>query len=291
MYRVNTNILSINGQRNLFINTDALQTAMTRLSSGLRIVRSADDAAGLTMSENMRGQIAAAQQSNRNISQAISMLQTADGGYEQIGNMLIRIKELATQAADSTLNSTNRSAISLEVEQLLNEIDRVAQSTTYNGLTLINTTGGAASIPLSFYVGDGSLGGPTYQVIFFGIQGIRANTATVGIGSGGVFTLSAASFLSNTNAALLVDIAQNAIISLAALRTQLGAVVNRLERAQSNIQIMIENTRNAESIVRDADFATETAALTRAQILVQASTSILQQANILPQNALLLLQG
>lgn len=290
MYRVNTNVLAINGQRNLFINSNALATSMQRLSSGLRINRSADDAAGLTMSEAMRGQIAAAQQSNRNMSQAISMLQTADGGYDQIGQMLIRLKELATQAADSTLNPTNRSAISLEVAQLLSEIERISQSTTYNGLTLINTTGTDASITLSFYVGDGSLNSATNQIIFFGISGVNANVSGITIAASNL-TIAASLFLSNTAAAVLVDSTQTAINNLAFLRTKLGAVVNRLERAQANIQVMTENTQNAESIVRNADFASETAALTRAQILVQAGTSILQQANIQPQNALLLLGG
>lgn len=290
MYRVNTNVLAINGQRNLFINSNALATSMQRLSSGLRINRSADDAAGLTMSEAMRGQIAAAQQSNRNMSQAISMLQTADGGYDQIGQMLIRLKELATQAADSTLNPTNRSAISLEVAQLLSEIERISQSTTYNGLTLINTTGTDASITLSFYVGDGSLNAATNQIIFFGISGVNANVSGITIAASNL-TIAASLFLSNTAAAVLVDSTQTAINNLAFLRTKLGAVVNRLERAQANIQVMTENTQNAESIVRNADFASETAALTRAQILVQAGTSILQQANIQPQNALLLLGG
>lgn len=272
---------------------------MTRLSSGLRIVRASDDAAGLTMSEGMRGQIAAAQQANRNMSQAISMLQTADGGYEQIGDMLIRLKELATQAADATLNPSNRSAISLEVTQLMSEIERIAQSTTYNGLTLINTSGLDSSIALSFYVGDGSLGAVTNQVIYFGLGGVNALATagiTISVWSGATFgglsiAVCAGNFLNVTQAASAVDILQRGVNALASLRTSLGAVVNRLERSQANIQAMIENTRNSESIIRDADFASETAALTRAQILVQAGTSILQQSNILPQNALLLLQG
>jgi len=222
------------------------------------------------------------------------MLQTADGGYEQIHNMLIRLKELATQAADASLNSNNRNAISSEAAQLLSEIERIAQSTVFNGLTLINTAGNAASsLPLSFYVGDGSLSSATNQIIFFTLQGINASQAGgVCIGAGAAnFALGAVCFTSVTQAALLVDTAQNAIISLSGLRTNLGAVVNRLERAQSNIQQMIENASDAESTIRDADFATETAALTRAQILVQSGTSLLQQANLLPQNALLLLQG
>lgn len=297
MFRINTNILAITGNRSLFKTSNDMSKAMQRLSTGLRIVHAQDDAAGLSMSEGMRGQIAAAKQSNRNISQAIAMLQTVDGGYEQIGNMLIRLKELATQAADSTLNGHNRSAIQAEVTQLLDEIERIAQSTTFNGMTLINTSGhggAGASLAFQFYVGDGSLGAPTYQIITFGMEGVNYVTACGGVFIGGSqtgFVITPDSYGSLSEAANVVDVAQNAIISLASIRTSLGAVVNRLERAQANIQQMIENTANSESIIRDADFATETAALTRAQILVQAGTSLLQQANLLPQNSLLLLQG
>ena len=213
--------------------------------------------------------------------------------------MLIGLKDLATQAADATLNPSNRSAISLEVTQLMSEIERIAQSTTYNGLTLISTVGTDASIALSFYVGDGSLNSATSQIIYFGLGGVNATAAngiTIAIWSGATFGgmsvgVCAGNFLNVAQAASAVDIFQRGVNALASLRTSLGAVVNRVERAQANIQAMIENTRNAESIIRDADFATETAALTRAQILVQAGTSILQQSNILPQNALLLLQG
>jgi flagellin len=291
MFRVNTNVMSINGQRNLFRTQQALTSTMGRLSSGLRIVHAGDDPAGLSMSEGMRSQIAGARQANRNISQAISMLQTADGGYEQIGDMLTRLKELAVQAADSTLNNANRSAIQLEVTQLLLEMERIAQSTTYNAMTLINAgSTPTASVVLSFYVGDGSLGGPTFEIIGFSLRGISAATNGISV-AGTLFTIGAVSFGTLNEAAAVVDNVNAAINAVSSLRTSLGAVVNRLERAQANIQTMLENTQNAESIIRDADFAAETAALTRAQILVQAGTSILQQANNLPQNALLLLQG
>ncbi|MBM3215315.1 flagellin FliC [Candidatus Poribacteria bacterium] len=291
MYRINTNLMSINGQRNLFQSSHALTSAMSRLSSGLRIMRSADDAAGITMSEAMRAQIVAANQSNRNISQAITMLQTADSGYEQIGNMLIRLKELATQASDSTLNETNRSAISLEATQLVSEIERIAQSTSYNGITLITSSGGP-TIALSFYVGDGSLASPTNQIIFFIPDFVAANSTTGALSINGTnFGVTVAFWTAVSAAAVLVDQLDSAVKNLAFSRTKLGAVVNRLEKAQANIQALSENTSSARSVVLDADFAAETAALTRAQILVQAGTSILQQSNILPQNALLLLQG
>jgi flagellin len=298
MFRVNTNVMSVQGQRFLFSNGNAVSVAMSHLSSGLRILRGADDAAGLAASDLMRGQLASAQQANRNISQAVSMLQTADSGYEQIGTILIRLKELATQASDATLNPSNRSAISLEVVQLMTEIERIAQATTYNGLTLINTTGANASVSLSFYVGEGTVGIVSDQVIFYGLPGVNAvATAGISIGLGGIsivvisIAVSAGNFLDVSQAASAVNLLQRGVEALGQTRSSLGAFVNRMSRAQANVQIMVENTKNANSVIRDADFAAETAALTRAQILVRSSSSMLQQVNIVPQNALVLLQA
>lgn len=296
MFRVNTNVMSVGAQRFLFSNVHALSSAAAHLSSGLRIQRAADDASGLAVSKQMRGQLASAQQADRNASQALSMLQTADSGYEQVGVILLRLKALATQAADATLNAANRSAISLEAAQLIAEIERIAQSTTYNGLTLINTTGAHASVALSFYVGEGTLGTPTGQLIFSGLPGVNADPAAgISIGVGGVsvsvvgVAVGAGSFLNPTQAAEAVDQLQRGIAALAQTRSFLGAVMNRMGRAQANVQIMVENTKYSHSVIRDADFATETAALTRAQILVRSSSILLRQVNFAPQNVLALL--
>jgi flagellin len=289
MFRINTNIASINASRRLFQSSNDVARAMMRLSSGLRINRAADDAAGLTASEGMRSQLVAARQANRNISQAITLLQTADSGYEQVANMLLRLKELATQAADGSLNQTNRSAINQEADALISEIARISTTTIFNSMTLVNSSGTTA---FTFYVGDGTGGstGVGNQKLNFAISGISVGGASIWIGGTSV-AIESTSFLNGVESAasVIVNI-ESAISSLATARSKLGAFQNRLERTQTNIQAMIENTANAESIIRDADFAEETSALTRAQILVQAGTSVLQQANILPQNALLLLQ-
>lgn len=297
MYRVNTNSFAVLGRRFLFSNENSMSTAMSRLSSGLRIRRSADDAAGITASELMRGQISSAQQSDHNISRAVSMLQIADSGYEQVGFVLIRLKQLAVQAADSSLNPTNRSAIMLEVTELMVEIERIAQSTTYNGLTLINTTGSNASVALSFYVGEGTIGNEADQVIFYGLPGVNASAAdgiTIGVSGAAVvavaLNVTAGSFQGVTQAAIAVDELQRGIEALANTRSSLGAFVNRMGRAQANVQIMVENTRASNSVIRDADFATETASLARAQILVQSTTTMLEKIHVAPQNALVLLQ-
>ena len=290
MFRINTNTLAINGQRNLFRTANDLSKRMERLTSGLRINRASDDAAGLTVSELMRSQIAGSKQANQNISQALTLLQVADGGLEQVGGMLRRLKELAIQSADGTLNATNRSGISLEAAALIAEIDRIAETTTFNGVSLISSAG-SGSTNFTFYLGDGSASiASANQQAGVNIKGI--NFLADGTGSIGdnLVALTVADFLSQTSAAAIVSVADTAVNSVAQIRTELGAFSNRLSRSQINIQTIMENTANAESIVRDADFAAEASAMTRAQILTQSGISMLSQANLIPQQALSLLQ-
>ena len=288
MFRINHNIMSITGQHNLYRTQNDLSTRMQRLSSGLRINTAADDAAGLTISETMRSQIAGARQASQNISQAVTLLQVADGGLEQIGGMLVRLKELATQAADDTLNSSNRSGISAEAQALVLEIERIAESTAFNGVQLINS--GMGSVNLTFFIGDGTTA-TTVSNHVAGLQVRGIDFLSTGLGSigGTPVNITVADFMTRGSAEALVGIADTAVNTLANIRTELGAFQNRLERTQTNIQTMIENTQNAESVVRDADFAAEASAFTRAQILVQSGTSVLAQANTLPFTALSLL--
>ncbi|GIX06610.1 MAG: flagellin [Candidatus Poribacteria bacterium] len=293
MFRVNTNIAAINAQRQLFHVSNDLQTRMQRLSTGLRIVRAKDDPAGLSAAEGMRAQLAGQKTSNDNISRAITMLQTAEGGLEQIGSMLVRLKELAIQASDGTLNDDNRSAIQSEAFSLLNEIQRIASTTVFNGLTLLNT-GGTSTF--TFYVGDGTTAtSSSNMTLAFSLGGVSLiGTATVAqqlyIG-GTTINVSTNLFVSQNGVLPLVTEFDEGVNLIAKVRTQLGAFQNRLERAQSNLLVAIENTSAAESTIRDADFAVEASALTRAQILTQAGTAMLSQANLLPQNALALLGG
>ena len=288
MFRINTNVLSINGQRNLFQTTKDINTRMERLSSGLRINHAADDAAGITASESMRSQLAGLRTANDNASRAIALLQTADSGLEQIGIMLIRLKELAEQSADSTLNLSNRSGLSTEAAALVKEIDRIASATTYNGISLIDSVG---VTNLTFYVGDGTpQTAAADQVVGLALKGVALDAAGLGSIGGAHIGLTVADFLIQSSAEALVPIIDAAVTTLATVRTDVGAFQNRLERSQANIQSAIENTTRSESTIRDADFALEASAMTRAQILAQTGASMLQQANILPQLALSLIQ-
>ena len=288
MFRINTNVLSINGQRNLFQTTKDINTRMERLSSGLRINHAADDAAGITASESMRSQLAGLRVANDNASRAVALLQTADSGLEQIGIMLIRLKELAEQSADGTLNLSNRSGLSTEAAALVLEIDRIASSTTYNGISLIDSIG---VTNLTFYVGDGTpQTATTDQVVGLALKGVQLSAAGLGSIGGSHVGLTVADFLVQTSAQVLVPIIDAAVTTLATVRTDVGAFQNRLERTQENIQAAIENTARAESNIRDADFALEASAMTRAQILAQTGASMLSQANVLPQLALSLIQ-
>ena len=288
MFRINTNVLSINGQRNLFQTTKDINTRMERLSSGLRINHAADDAAGITASESMRSQLAGLRTANDNSSRAIALLQTADSGLEQIGVMLIRLKELAEQSADSTLNLSNRSGLSTEAAALVKEIDRIASATTYNGISLIDSVG---VTNLTFYVGDGTpQTAAADQVVGLALKGVALDAAGLGSIGGAHIGLTVADFLIQSSAEALVPIIDAAVTTLATVRTDVGAFQNRLERTQENIQAAIENTARAESNIRDADFALEASAMTRAQILAQTGASMLSQANVLPQLALSLIQ-
>jgi flagellin len=274
VFRINQNITSINARRHLGMSDASTRQAIERLASGLRINRAAEDAAGLFVSEQMRAQIAGLRQANLNVQNAINLLQTAESGMEQIGNMLARLKELAIASADGSFNNTNRLAIQKEVDQILQEMDRIARSTTFNGMTLLE---GPA---FTFQVGDT---GTSISRINILIGPVTTGVILPGVGS--------AAWGNQESAILVIASIEQGIASVAAERTGVGATQNRLERALMNLQVQIENTSHSESVIRDADFAAETAALTRAQILVQAGTAVLTQANLLPQNALTLLQG
>jgi len=292
MFRINTNLQAINGQRNLFRTSKDLVTRMERLSSGLRINHAADDASGLTASEAMRSQIAGQRTANDNMSRAITLLQTADSSLEQIGNMLIRLKEVAEQSADGTMNQSNRSALSTEAAALIGEIERIASSTTFNGISLIDSAGvTGSSTNLTFYVGDGTTtAGTANEVLGLQLKGVVFNTAGLGSIGDASFNFTLADFLGQVSAQAMVSNIDTAVTTLATIRTDVGAFQNRIERSQANNQAAIENTTRAESNIRDADFAMEASAMTRAQILAQTGASMLSQANVLPQLALSLIQ-
>ena len=271
---VNHNIASINAQRNLGVNTAQLEGSVARLSSGLRITRAADDAAGLGISETLRAQIRSINQAVRNANDGISMLQIADGGAENIGNLLARMRELAEQSASGILGSTERSYLDQEFVALRSEIDRISAVTEFNNVKLLSGTG---NDNLSIQIGFRSSANDTLTLALNDLDTT-------------VLSLTGVNVSTSANALSALGNIDSAISAVASARANIGSLQNRLDAAVQNLQVASENITAAESRIRDADIAFETALFVRNQILVAAGTSILAQANTLPQQALTLLQ-
>ncbi|MBV8048824.1 MAG: flagellin FliC [Paludibacterium sp.] len=277
---VNTNTASLNAQLNLSNSTQSLQTSLQRLSSGLRINSAADDPAGLAISQSMTTQINGNNQGIRNASDGISLAQTAEGALGQIQNNLQTIRQIAVQASNGTISNVNRSQLQSEVDQLTQEISRIIQTTNFNGTLLLS---GGQSI--------------TFQV---GASGVASNQVTA---SGLDLTSGLSSYASSLTATGTINITTSAAATavLSALdadinlvsndRSQLGAIQNRFQAVIANMSNYVQNLKDAQSRIVDTDFASETANLTQQQILQQAGTAILSQANQLPQAALTLLKG
>lgn len=276
---INTNIPALIAQRSLAKTSTQMSTALQRLSTGLRINSAKDDAAGLAISERMTSQIRGYNQAVRNAGDGISLAQTAEGGMDGITQSLQRMRELAVQALNYSNTDGDRSAIQLEVAQLKAEIDRVAVQTKFNTKDLLNGSFTSAS----FQVGAGG----TEVITVSGIADMRGTalgTATNKISAVDVSTLALAG---STDALGAIDAALTTVTSA---RASLGAVVNRFEQTINNLRVTVENLEGSRSRVLDADFAAETAALTRLQILQQSGTAVLSQANVIPQNVLSLLR-
>ena len=269
--RVNTNLFSLTAQRNLNNVTSRLQGNFARLASGLRVATAADDAAGLGISERMRSQIRSLGQASRNAQDGTSLVQTAEGALGETSSNLSRMRELAVQAANGTLNTQDRSTINSEFSALAVEISRIANQNEFNGIALLNQSSGNVSIQIGIDSGE------TITI------GLNDTTA----GALGVSTISATTV---TNAAAALATLDTAIDSVNTVRGSLGAAQNRLQSSIRSILNTRENLSAAESRIRDLDVAEETADLTRNSILQQASVSILSQANTQPQIALSLLQ-
>ena len=267
--RINTNVPALNTARILRRSTVSLNKSLERLSSGLRINRAADDAAGLAIAEGFRSQVRGTQVAQRNSQDGISLVQTAEGALSETTNILQRIRELAVQAANGTQSTTNREALNAEVLQLLEQIDDIAVDTEFNGLRVLSS---AQTVTLQ----AGAMTGQTLRITVAG-----AKTSELGISTVRVSTMaSAVSALSTIDTALK---------SVSTLRSSLGAFQNRLEFTINTLAIQEENSAASESAIRDANIAQETIAFTRNQILVSAGTSVLAQANVVPQTALQLL--
>lgn len=279
------NVYSTNANRNLFMANKNVAKSMSKLSSGLRITKAADDAAGLAISEKMRSQVRSLNTANRNANDAINMIQTADGGANEIGNMLHRIRELAVQGSSDALGGDERSAIIAEVGQLQAEINNITDRTKFNGKSVLNgSAGGTTSIAsVQFQIGSETSADNMISVSFADMDATAlAITASIA-------ALSTAPTAAVTTFQAVQTAVDGALQTLNTQRATLGAAQNRLEYAVASTQNNAENLTRSESAIRDVDVAAESANLSKSNVLVQAGVAILSQANQQPQMALRLL--
>ena len=272
---INTNVMSLNSQRSLNRSQISMQVSLERLSSGLRINRAKDDAAGLAISERFTAQIRGLEQAVRNANDGISLVQTAEGALSEVENSLQRMRELAVQAANGTYNASDRDSLNDEYQALATEIDRISNVTEFNNINLLGSTD---SVEMQVGWENGANNVITIQRVDIASTG-RATASAV---AGGVTSVGSAT--------AAISIVGRAIDEISSFRADFGAIQNRLESSVRNMENVVENQSAARSRVLDADFARETANLTRTQILQQAGAAMLAQANALPQNVLSLLR-
>lgn len=277
--RVNTNVASLNAQRHLYDTTSRFGKSMERLSSGLRINRSGDDAAGLAISESLKSDIRALQQASRNAADGISLVQTAEGSLDEVNSILLRLRELAEQAATETLGSKERDYLDSEFQELLDEINRISQTAEFNGIKLLDGT----AQTLRVQVGIGTDAASSAVSIDLS-QPMSANALDLTAGTVRIIG-------TNGNAArVAVGLITAATGVVSSMRANFGAAQNRFETSIRNIGMTAENLAAANSRIRDVDVALETSTMTSLQILQQAGVAILAQANQTSQLALNLLQ-
>ena len=263
--RINSNVDAIAAHRHLSATSDAISESMERLSSGLRINKAADDAAGLGISEKMRSQIRGLAQAQRNIQDGVSMVQTAEGNLDEVHSILQRVRELAVQYRNGSLSAAGKGAIQSEVDQLSQEITRIGNAAVFNGVSLLS---GTSSVTFQVGANDNETIAISFSNLATAVGSAYSNMATASLAA--------------------IDAAVDAV---SAMRSGLGAVQNRLEHALSVTGVYQENLTSAESRIRDVDMAEEMVTLTKNQILQQAGTAMLAQANQAPQSVLSLLRG
>ncbi len=273
--RISTNVASLNAQKSLRGTNLAMGKSLARLSSGFRINEAADDAAGLAISENLKGQIRGLRQASRNAEDGVSLVQVAEGGLQEVSNMLIRLRELGVQAASDTIGETERKFLDVEYQQLKSEIQRISEVTQFNGRDLLNGTGGIMDIQVDVH------NDPFKDRISFNTSAANSTLEALGMTAEGLTT--------KEGAQTSLAATDSAMIQVNAMRANFGALQNRLNSTISNLSVAHENLSAANSRVRDADIAEETADLTRNNILLQAGVSVLGQANQIQNVALKLL--
>ena len=281
--RIFNNPASTNAQRLLGENNNRLAQSVERISSGIRINKASDDAAGLAVSEGLRSDIRALRQAVRNAHDGVSLVNIAEGALNEQSSMLIRLRELSSQAATGTVGSTERATIQLEFNALRSEIDRISSTTAFNGQNLVDgSLASSVSSANQILIQVGTDNSVNSRINLNKDIDLQAVTVSA-------LSIDSLSVTSANGALTALDSINTAIASVAATRGKVGAVQNRLARTISNISISVENLQAAESQIRDADIAEEVALLTRNQIMVQASTAMVGQANLIPQSILQLL--
>ena len=281
--RIFNNIPSLNAQRLLGINNNRLAVSVERISSGLRINRAADDAAGLAISEALRSDIRALRQAVRNANDGISLINVTEGALNEQSSILLRLRELSSQASTGTVGSTERATIQLEFTALRNELDRIAATTEFNGQKLVDgSLASTVSSTSQIFIQVGLDSGVNSRINL----NEQINLTAVTSSSLGIDALTVTSA---AGALLALDFINTSIATVTQSRGKVGAMQNRLVRTVSNLATSTENLQAAESAIRDADIAEEVALLTRNQILVQAATAMVGQANLIPQSVLQLL--
>ena len=282
--RIFNNIPSLNAQRILGINNQRLAQSVERISSGIRINRGSDDAAGLAISEGLRSDIRALRQAVRNANDGVSLINVTEGALNEQSGIMIRLRELASQAATGTVGSTERATLQLEFTALRNEIDRIAQTTEFNGQKLVEGSLASSVASSSHLLIQVGLDSSSFSRINLNTEIDLSAMTSTGL------SIHELSVTSSDAALTALEQMNTSIATITQGRGKVGAVQNRLIRTISNVSIAIENLSAAESAIRDADIAEEVALLTRIQILVQAATAMVGQANLIPQSVLQLLQ-
>jgi flagellin len=267
--RINHNILALTAQRNIWNTQTTLDQAVTRLSSGMRINYSWDDPAGLAVSERFRAQISSMDEAERNANYDINLMQTAEGALSVIDEKLVRLRALAIEASNGALTDTDRVSLDTEFQQLVSEINRIAQVTNYNGLSLLD--GSYSNTGIKFHIGTYNVANEDYYFVNFGNM------------TSGALGIDAIDVLNTASAQGAINILDSAIQSKDTERTRIGAYVERLQGTIQQIQIARENATASESQIRDADIAAEMSKFVKSQILMQTGVSMLAQANMIPQ--------
>ena len=288
--RIRTNVPSITAQRFMSDNKDAMNKSMERLSSGYRINKSSDDAAGLAISESLRGKIRGLNVAKRNANDAVSMVQVAEGSMNEMTNILIRLRELTVQSATDTLGERERSFLNREYGQLTDEIDRIGNSTEFNGIKIFDKEADRDQFVIQVGT-NGTKPEENTDTISISLAGLKFNTEDLGLGKGaeiGSLDGTAGPGLDEISSKL--NVIDEALNKIANERATLGSVQSRLGSALSNLSVNVENMETAKSRIKDVDFASETAELAQSRILTQSTAAVLQQANATPEQALQLLR-